>query len=397
MYRENRDGFTNSFNAIYPLIQDHPIGQVWHERLNFQFSTQKKNISKDWIICILASLFALVIAKLPVFLDIDEDFFYTRNSSFIVLPILFGYFLWKQHVPGKKWLVIFSVLLISILFINFFPNSITSDTLVLSCIHLPLFLWVFLGYSFLGNEEFNYLKRIQFLRYNGNVIVMTVILMLAGVILTGITLGLFNLINVSIESFYFEYVVIWGLAASPIFATHLVYQNPNLVGRVGPIIAKLFTPLVFLTLVVYLIAVIQLGKNPYNDREFLLVFNALLIGVLALIYFSIAENNDRTITIFSLTLLISLSAVTVIINGIAMSAICFRISNWGLTPNRLTVLGSNLLILINLCIICYRFISIYKNPDKIMEVEKSIVSFLPIYGIWTMLVTFVLPFLFQFS
>jgi hypothetical protein len=47
-------------------------------------------------------------------------------------------------------------------------------------------------------------------------------------------------------------------------------------------------------LVVYLIAIVYSGKNPYNNREFLLIFNALLIGVMAIIFFSVAETSKTT-------------------------------------------------------------------------------------------------------
>jgi len=55
-----------------------------------------------------------------------------------------------------------------------------------------------------------------------------------------------------------------------------------------------FTPLVLTTLVIYLIAVIGTGKDPYNDRDFLLIFNLLLIGVMAIILFSIAETSKNS-------------------------------------------------------------------------------------------------------
>ncbi|MEX2568811.1 MAG: hypothetical protein WD431_22910, partial [Cyclobacteriaceae bacterium] len=40
-----------------------------------------------------------------------------------------------------------------------------------------------------------------------------------------------------------------------------------------------------------------------------------------------------------LWVLLLLSAVTIIVNGITLSAILFRISEWGITPNRAAVLG----------------------------------------------------------
>ncbi len=75
---------------------------------------------------------------------------------------------------------------------------------------------------------------------------MTTLILIAGGILTGITIGLFFLIDFNIGEFYFEYIVIFGLAASPIVGTYITQTNPHLVFSVSPVIAKIFSPLVLL-------------------------------------------------------------------------------------------------------------------------------------------------------
>ncbi len=96
-------------------------------------------------------------------------------------------------------------------------------------------------------------------------------------------------------------------------------------------------------------------------------------------------------------MLFVLSVVTIVINGIALSAILFRISEWGITPNRLAVLGGNILILINLLLVTFRLFKAIKNDNEINKVENSIASYLPIYSLWTILVTFVFPIIFYFK
>ena len=82
---------------------------------------------------------------------------------------------------------------------------------------------------------------------------------------------------------------------------------------------------------------------------------------------------------------------------IALSAIVFRISEWGITPNRLAVLGGNLLILINLLFVAYRLLRASKNIQEVENVEKTIALFLPIYSLWTVFVIFVFPLIFGFK
>jgi hypothetical protein len=205
------------------------------------------------------------------------------------------------------------------------------------------------------------------------------------------------LIGFNIEGFYFQNVAIFGLAASPIVGTYLTQTNPQIVGKVSPVIARLFSPLVVVMLVIYLIAIAYSGKDPYNDREFLLIFNGLLMGVMAIIFFSIAETSKTKKSHTEVWILFLLSVVTALVNGIALSAILFRISEWGITPNRAAVLGSNVLILINLLLVSVQLFRVLSKRADITGVGRAIAFYLPVYILWTIMVTFIFPLLFGFK
>lgn len=398
MYREEKATFKREFNSIFPDIQESPTAQIWNERLNFENEEIFWGTNNELTFIINASLIAGLLAKIPDLITIDADFFYPRNIAFIVFPILTAYFTWRKNFQPRKLLIISLAILVSVFYINSLPNNPESDTLILACIHLPLFLWAVLGFTFVGDNLKNHHKRLNFLRYNGDLVVMTTIILIAGAIMTGITIGLFSFIGIEIYDFYFKYIVVWGLAASPIVGTYLIQANPQLVNKVYPVIAKVFTPLVLATLVIYLFfAILGTRRDPYNDREFLLIFNILLIGVMAIILFSIAETSKKSDSKTGTILLLGLSLVTIIVNGIALSAILFRISEWGITPNRLTVLGGNILILTNLLLVTFRLFKMTRDRNEIENVEKSIAAFLPIYSIWTIIVTFIFLILFNFK
>ncbi len=397
LYRENKTSFTRAFNEVYEEIKENSVAKTWNERLNFEDENISWGTNKELLFVFALSLIAGLVAKIPQFALLNEDLFYQRNIGFIVFPFLCAYFAFKQNISTKKLSIIAVSILIAVLYINFLPNNSKSDTLLLACIHLPLFLWSVLGFTFIGDYDKNNNKRIDFLRYNGDVVVLTTIILIAGALLTGITLGLFSLIDVKIEDFYFKYIIIFGLAAAPIIGTYLVQTNPHLVNKVSPVIAKVFTPLVLVTLITYLFAVIAKGKNPYNDRNFLLIFNMLLIGVMAIILFSITETSKNSESKFAITILFLLSLVTIIVNAIAISAILFRISTWGITPNRIAILGGNILMFINLSMVTFNLFKTIKSGKEIEQVEKSIAIFLPLYCIWTMIVTFIFPLLFNFK
>lgn len=397
MYQANKLSFKREFNQLYAEVKGNPLADFWNERLNYKSEEINWGTGRELTFIIIASILAGLIAKLPVFLSLSEETFYQRNIGFIIFPVLSAYFAWKNKLSTGKIAFIATTTLIGIIFINSFPVAKKSDTLILSCIHLLLFLWSILGFAFVGEKRNNDEKRLSYLSYNGDLVVMTTLILIAGALMTAITNGLFSLIGINIEKFYFDYVGIFGLAAAPIVGTYLTQTNPQLVGKVSPVIAKLFSPLVLVMLVIYLIAMVYSDKDPYNDREFLMIFNALLIGVMAIIFFSVAETSKMAKSSTEIWILLLLSIVTIVVNGIALSAILFRISEWGITPNRTAVLGGNILILINLLLITRQLFRVLSKKAEISVVGKTIAFYLPVYFLWTIIVTFIFPFIFGYK
>jgi hypothetical protein len=398
LYRGNKGLFKREFSLIYPTLKGNLLADGWNERLAFEADDLYWGSGKELLGIGLAALLAGLIAKIPAIFFIDPEYFYPRNIGFIFLPLVTAYFAWKNKLNLRRVALLMGIMVVSVFYINWLPGTPdSSDTLILACIHLPLLLWVLLGSAFVGNHLQDHRRRLGFLRYNGDLAVIMALLLISGGIMTGLTLGLFSLIGFHIEKFYFENVVIMGLAAVPIVGTYLTQTNPQLVGKVSPVIARIFSPLVLVMLMVYLVAMAYSGKDPFNDREFLLMFNALLIGVMAIIFFSVAESYKARKSQAETWILFLLSVVTILVNGIALSAILFRISEWGITPNRLAVLGGNLLILVNLILVTVQLFKVFTKKAELDGVGKSIAYFLPIYFIWTLLVTFLFPVLFGFK
>ena len=122
-----------------------------------------------------------------------------------------------------------------------------------------------------------------------------------------------------------------------------------------------------------------------------------LIGVMALIFFSVTESYSEKKVGYMTWILVLLSLTTLLVNGIALSAIAFRISEWGITPNRLAVLGVNLVMLVHLVMVSRQLIRTVLGKSKLEEVGFTLVRYLPIYLLWTAIVTFLFPVLFGFK
>jgi hypothetical protein len=396
LYREHKGAFTIAFNNIYQELTNEPAAQAWNERINYKDEHITWGSKNEIIFIVVAAFVGGLIAKMPSFFGIEYDVYMSKNIGFVVFPILTAYFIWKQQLSMTKLILPLILFLGSAIFVNSLPYNEKSATFILATIHLPIFLWAILGYAFIGGDLNNNQKKIAFLKFNGNFIVMTGLIFISGMFFTGITLALFELLKMDIQTFYFEQIAVWGLAAMPMLSTFLIQNNPELVNKISPTIAKIFTPIVFVTLLVFLSALMYTGKDIYNDRNFLLVFNAVLIGVMAIILFSLTEATNNTRSKFNLIILFGLALLAIIANAIALSAILFRLSEFGLSPNRIAVLGANLLVFIHLLLVSYGLFKNLKGKASIQDVEGDIALFIPVYAVWAAFVTFAIPFIFKF-
>ena len=78
-----------------------------------------------------------------------------------------------------------------------------------------------------------------------------------------------------------------------------------------------------------------------------------------------------------------------------MSAIFYRLGQYGLTPNRLAVLVSNILVLINLIMIMINLFRINFKKKDFSIVEMTVSKFLPVYLGWIVIVIFGFPVIFE--
>jgi hypothetical protein len=397
LYRSNKNEFGQAFKHIYETQETTPVLAFWNSRLNYNDNRTSLYSKNEFGLTIILIILAGLIANIVNIKGVNQELFLSRNISFIIIPFVSAFFLWKQNAKINVKIILTVLFGISAWYINLLPNSANSSSINLVYIHLPIFLWCVLGYAYMNDAYANNEKRINFLKYNGDLLVISVILFLAGMLFTVLTIGLFELIGMNIAKFYFEYVGIWGIGAIPILGTYLINTNPQIINKVTPIIAKIFTPLAFINLTIYLTVLISKGKYPHQDRNLLLIYNALLIGVLALIFFSVAEIEKNKKGYFNTALLLGLSVLTIIINGIALSAISYRLFEYGITPNRIAVLGGNILIFVNLLIVTIQLLKAIKTNTTLTEVQNSIAKYLPVYAVWVGLVAFLLPLIFGYK
>ena len=399
LYRDDRKSFESGFERLYSEIDKTELIEYWKIRLDFDKipgQTKKTNLA-DILVMITACLLAGFLMKLPDIFNVKvtNPLFYEKNAAIIAFFGLTIYVVWINRILELKRLALILIaFIIPAIYVNLLPPANDRDSINLVYLHLPLLMWCIFGLVFIDLNLKDRTKRIDYIKYNGDLAILSAIILIAGGILTGISIGLFDAISINIENFYMENVAIIGVVSVPIVATYIIKNYVTMTNKIAPIIANIFSPLVLLTAIMYLIALAISGKDPYSDREFLLIFNIMLLGVMAIIVFSISETSITRKQKFNELILFILSVISALIDLIALSAIFYRLGTFGITPNRLAVLGSNILILGNLVLI---IINLYKTNFKnttIEEVGLTISKYLPVYAIWILFVIFGFPLIF---
>jgi len=394
LYRSDKTAFRKAFPDVFTEYKDEPLIRAWQLRLADERKGTSWGAGNEFYVILALAILAGSLIKLPLWFGWDEERFYSRNAGFLILPLLAGYFLYRKGTGPRGWLLLGLFTIIPAVYMNLLPLDKSNDIMILACIHSVLLMWSVAGFGFGGFQFTDLESRIRFLRFNGDMAIMGSVMGAVVGALAGITIGLFNLIGIDISELYARNVLIYEMSAVPFLTALLVISNPQLVEKVSPLVARIFSPVVLVTLSFYLVAILVSGKDPYNDREFLVQFNLLLIGVMAIILFSIAGTSGGEMKRWEEIVLWLLSLVTIIVNLIAVSAILFRISEFGFTPNRTAVLGSNLLILANMLQLTLRLFGVISGHSDRVSVEQSIARFLPLYAAWTVIVVLLFPLMF---
>ena len=400
LYRGSRAEFTRAFPEALKSAPDSALLQAWQERLFFQERAAGGELvsrfsARDIWLTAALSILAGTLAKLPQWDPaVNAERFYARNLAGIVALALITWFCAQRL---SRWGSLPLVLLaVALLDLNFLPDNPRSESIFLALLHAPFFFWSLVGFAFLGGAWRNLPGRMDYLRYNGELLVYTTVVLLGGMVLTGITVALFQTINVKIEDWYMKYVVVYGALASPVVATLLVEKVVGDRFKIAPLLAKVFTPLFLVTGVAYLGAMALKQKNLFTDREFLIAFNVLLLVVLGLCVFSISERGSRDSAGAMDWMNIGLVAVTLAIDAVALAAILFRVSTYGFSPNRIAVLGANLLVFVHLAGILFHYLRFVGKKQGFDSLEKWIAGYLPAYTAWSLAVVIGFPLAFRF-
>jgi len=328
--------------------------------------------------------------------DQELPVFYVRNFSLLVLPFLAVFFAWKRPLPpaGRLWLA--APFVAGAAAINLMPFAPGGHTMILAALHLPIALWLAVGFAYAGGRVRDHDERMNFVRFSGEWFIYYVLIAFGGGVLMGLTVFIFEAIGLDPEPLLMTWILPCGAAGAVVIAAWLVEAKQSVIENMAPVLTLLFTPLFTLVLLVFLGAVAWTGSGVVSGREVLIGFDLLLVLVAGLVLYAIsARDPDRPPGLFdALQLLLVVCAL--LVDAIALWAIAARISEFGFSPNKVAALGENLILLVNLgwsAVLYGRFLA---GRVSFAPLERWQTAYLPVYALWAWVVVVVFPPLFGF-
>lgn len=226
--------------------------------------------------------------------------------------------------------------------------------LTLMTMHLPLLAWASVG-AFLIAEHRDPANRFAFLTKSLEVFIMGGLFVIAGGLFTAITVSLFAALDVDFPELVQRLFVAGGGGLIPVLATAVIY-NPTVspaeqafdegLSNLVVLLMRILLPLTLLVLTVYLAFIPFNFREPFDNRDVLIIYNGMLFAVIALLVgatpASLADISPRLGRWLRLGI-IAVAALALIVSLYALAAILYRTALDRLTPNRLTFIGWNVI------------------------------------------------------
>lgn len=355
---------------------------------------------KDAAMAFALAAMAAVLIKVPALfglrLDADSGF-YARNLSLFVLPVLAGYFAWKRRFDPRAFAWLAVAFAAAAVLANIYPLARKGSTELLTALHLPVALWLLVGMAYAGKRWNEIGGRMDFIRFSGELFIYYVLIALGGAVLVASMAMVFQVLGIDVEPFFQSWLLPCGAAGAVVIGSWLVESKQSVIENMAPVLARLFTPLFAAVLIAFLGALLLTGRGIAIERNALLAFDLLLVMVLGLLLYSVSARDPRAPAGAFDAMQVVLVVSALLADVFALSSVAARIGEFGLSPNRVAVLGLNVVLLVNLAWSAVLYVGFMRGRAAFGRLERWQTAYLPVYAGWAAIVVVVLPLLFGFA
>ncbi|KLI13474.1 hypothetical protein [Brachyspira hyodysenteriae] len=407
---------TNSINDI-----NNKIGKILENNL----------ISNLIIIAIgfIASLamtiyFYLKIVNIAKLID---GIYSTSNSNIFSIDIFYFYIFYflcfslifyiNKNFNLKNILITFlSVIFILIvdLSTSFFIRNVAIDNYdfflqisIIKYIFSVIIFFIIIALSYNGFQVLNSKTISEFFTFSADISIFAGLI--AGIVST--VFGIFAAIVIFLiqdiissldEKIIFKLILLSISFLSSIFPflVYIVYKNMKT--NISIYLSRILMPFSLLFIFILLILLLMPDIRPYDNRASFILYNIMLaIIVLNMFFIRI----DYKSSIFTKAVYLILPIIAIIFDILVLTSSLYRLIEYGISPNKITLIGTNLVMLGNLIFITFfnikSILIIFKKSDDIPNIKEITIGdtksvfYIYLYGIWAFIACFIIPVLFS--
>jgi hypothetical protein len=377
--------------------------RLWKQLVTPPEAVGATNAGRNELFVVLGLAAAAALAvKIPTLfghrIDPNQDFplFYGRNASLFVFPLLTVYFMWKRgsDVVRAFWFAV--AFAAGAVLANVFPFPSRSDTGLLTALHLPIALWLAVGFAYVRGRWFGDDGPMNFVRFSGELAIYYVLIALGGFVVMLFTFMMFRAIEMNPDWFVAGWLIPCGAAGAVLVGSWLVEAKQSVIENMAPVLTRVFTPLFTMLLLAFLATMAWTGSPINVKREVLIGFDLLLTVVVGLVLYAASARDPQAPPDFFDGLQLVLVVSALVVDGVALYAIAARISEFGFTPNRVAALGENIILLVNLTWSAWLYARFLRRRSPFAALERWQIAYLPVFSIWAAVVVAVFPPLFGY-
>lgn len=371
--------------------------RLWKQLIGDDGARERTRNSRT--LAIVMALVAAVLIKLPTVFDVTVEQLVPISPALLLVPV--AVYLLVQRaasaVVAACTLVPF-VLVLGLLLAYPFPSGEPSMTHILVVLHSVVVLWLAVGVAYTNGEWRSPAARMDFIRFTGEWAIYVLLILIGGVVLTVVAMAAFSAVGMDVFGTAVpEWVVPCGTAAAFVIGAWLVEEKQSVIENIAPVLTRIFTPL--FTLVLLLLVATAFAQRNLIDgsRELLIVFDLVLLVVLALLLYTMSSRDPRRSAGWFEWLQLAMVAAAIIVDVLVLIAMLGRIGEYGISANKLASLGINLILLINLSGAAVGLIRFLRGRTTFAALERWQTTFAPVYLVWAAIVVAVFPPAFAFA
>lgn len=403
--------FRSDLLEVYEKSPDNILLSAWHSRFE-HYALPKAKRATNWALAVvLGVITGLILWSISDFqwrfLD-QIDYFTLLWSPIATIPVLIFLAITSRRNYLYTAISCIGLIVAGAYILLIAPgqaSSVSRDYLILMVITLPLLCWISLGIAVMRFRTTDG-NRFAFLTKSIEVMITAGVYLIFGVAFGLITLGMFAALNITPPQIIIRLIGAGGFGLIPIMAVATMYdpqvspeaQDFSLgLSRFVFTMMRLLLPLTVIVLVIYLFVIPFNFTAPFQNRNLLIVYNLMQFAIIGLLIGVTPLKLDDLSLKMQTWLRRGIIAVTIlalIISLYALSAVSYRTAIDGITLNRTTIIGWNI---INIAILAFMLYTQFAKGIAVWyeRLQKVFSKATAAYLVWSVFLVIALPLIFR--